>query len=318
MDKIKCSLCTYYKEARDNFSLDEMAYSLIFGLAPTAWDIISDIKLGLDLERDGDVQESGLCLFIITNPGIVILWDKAWKHIAPNRPELVLILLFNLILVLAILFPFIFKYSAIIVSIFIILGKTIAVFVHTSEMKLFSQYLSEHECIYESPLQLIMLLHIWLSTGKMYLFTMVSSVLIIGKVSAENYLMKGRENKLENKTFFIFLIGQYIPVMSLTAVFRLGSTILFLFPPSLFQPISFIASLIMLDLFYCLPYQLLCMLGMHILKPWCPNLRRLSGFEIFQALTGELITITTWPKGGQPLQVNNATGTIVFNRTTQY
>ena len=167
MGKIKSFLSTYYAEARDNFSLNEMAYLLIFGLARTAWDIIADIKLGFDLERDRDVQESGLCLFIVTNPGIVILWDKAWKHIAPKRPGIVLILLFNLILVLVILFPFIFKYSAIIVRIFIILGKTITVFVHTSEMKLFSQYLSEHECIYESSFQLMMLLHIWLSTGKM-------------------------------------------------------------------------------------------------------------------------------------------------------
>ena len=56
MNKVKTFMCNYFKQAKHSFNLDDAAYSLIFGLAPTAWDIVSDIKLGFD----GYVQESGL------------------------------------------------------------------------------------------------------------------------------------------------------------------------------------------------------------------------------------------------------------------
>jgi hypothetical protein len=294
MNKVKTFMCNHFKQAKHSFNLDESAYSLIFGLAPSAWDIVTDIKLGFDLERNGNVQESGLCFLIISNPGIIILWDTVWRHIAPKRPGLVITLVVNCIFLLVIFLPCIFKYSAVIVSIFILIVKTIAVFVHTSEMKKFSQKLSEHECTYESSFQILILLHIWLSTGKLYFFTLVSSVLNIGKVAAESYLIKGRQNKLKNKPIFekILLVVKYIPVMSITAIFRLGCLMLFLFPPSLFFPVSLIPSFIILDLFYLLPYLLLSFLILNLLKLWCSSISRLSGFEMFQALSGELITIT--------------------------
>ena len=51
---------------------------------------------------------------------------------------------------------------------------------------------------------------------------MVSSTLVIGKVGAENILMKGEENKLKDKSFLqkVFLVARYIPVLSLTAVVK--------------------------------------------------------------------------------------------------
>ena len=166
---MKTFLCIHFTQAKQSFNLDDLSYSLIFGLVPTAWYIATDIKLGFDLESDGNVQESGLCFLIITNPGIIILWDTIWNHIAPKRPGLVITLVFNCIFLLVIFLPCIFKYSAIFVSICVIIVKTVAVFVHTSEMKKFSQKLSEHECTYESSFQNLILLHIWLSTGKLFL-----------------------------------------------------------------------------------------------------------------------------------------------------
>ena len=233
MNKVKTFMCNYFKQAKHSFNLDDSAYSLIFGLAPTAWDIVTDIKLGFDLEINGYVQESGLCFLIVSNPGITILWDTVWRHIAPKRPGLVLTLVVNCIFLLVIFLPSIFKYSAVIVSISILIVKTVAVFVHTSEMKKFSQKLSEHECTYESSFQILILLHIWLSTGKLYFLTVVSSVINIGKVAAESYLIKGRQNKLENKPIFekLLLVVKYVPVMSLTVIFRLECLILFVFPP---------------------------------------------------------------------------------------
>ena len=52
----------------------------------------------------------------------------------------------------------------------------------------------------------------------MYLTAMVSSTLVIGKVGAENILMKGQENKLKDKSFLekVLLLARYIPVVALT------------------------------------------------------------------------------------------------------
>ena len=90
MNKLKKIMCNHFKQAKHSFNLDESAYQLIFGLAPTAWDIVTDIKLGFDLESNGNLQESGLCFLIVSNPGIIILWDTVWRHIAPKRPGLVI------------------------------------------------------------------------------------------------------------------------------------------------------------------------------------------------------------------------------------
>ena len=266
MDKRKTFLRIHFTQSKQSFNMDDLSYSLIFGLVPTAWYIATDIKLGFDLESDGNVQESGLCFLIITNPGIIILWDTIWNHIAPKRPGLVITLVFNCIFLLVIFLPCIFKYSAI----FVIIVKTVAVFVHRSEIKKFSQKLSENECTYESSFHICILLHIWLSTGKLYFITLVSSVINIGKVAAESYLIKGREKQLKNKTIIkkMLLVGQYVPVMSLTTVFRLGCLVLFVFPPSFFFPITLIPSFIIIDLFYLLPYLLVSFLVLSLLKPW--------------------------------------------------
>jgi hypothetical protein len=45
-----------------------------------------------------------------------------------------------------------------------------------------------------SFLQLLLMLHIWLSGGDFYFGAMVSSLLVIGKVGAEYILTNGKEN----------------------------------------------------------------------------------------------------------------------------
>ena len=84
--------------------------------------------------------------------------------------------------------------------------------------------LSECECFFESSLQLTLLTHIWLSGGKVYKTTIFSSMLVIGKVGAEN-LLNSDGDQLKDKSFWerVALLGKFIPVMALTAVFRLGS-----------------------------------------------------------------------------------------------
>ena len=67
-------------------------------------------------------------------------------------------------------------------------------------MKSLSRNMSESEAFFESALQLTLLLNIWLSGGKVNKSTILSSVLLIGKVGAENLLNDGEQ--LKGKRFF--------------------------------------------------------------------------------------------------------------------
>ena len=91
-------------------------------------------------------------------------------------------------------------------------------------MKSLSRNMSESEAFFESALhQLTLLLNIWLSGGKVNKSTIFSSVLMIGKVGAENLLNDGEQLKGKNFWERLLLILKFIPVMALTAIFRLGS-----------------------------------------------------------------------------------------------
>ena len=67
-------------------------------------------------------------------------------------------------------------------------------------MKSLSRNMSESEAFFESALQLTLLLNIWLSGGKVNKSTIFSSVLVIGKVGAENLLNDGEQ--LKGKSFW--------------------------------------------------------------------------------------------------------------------
>ena len=73
-------------------------------------------------------------------------------------------------------------------------------FIHSPRMKSLSRNMSESEAFFESALQLTLLLNIWLSGGKVNKSTIFSSVLMIGKVGAENLLNDGEQ--LKGKSFF--------------------------------------------------------------------------------------------------------------------
>ena len=215
--------------------MDEMLYSLMFSFLPSVWDISSDFFLGLDLEEKQQGINSAICFLLVTNPLLIILYKYMWKTLSPLRPWLTAVTIFILdiaVCSMVVLYPGVFKYSAMIVSTCILSIKLAAVFVHIPSIKAASRNLAEHESTYESSFQLLILLYIWLSTGQMYLLTILSSVLVISKDAAENYLIKGTENMLQNKKVVsrILLVGKYLPLMFLTTIFRMGSHALFLFP----------------------------------------------------------------------------------------
>ena len=61
----------------------------------------------------------------------------------------------------------------------------------------------------ESPLQLLLLLHLWVSGRKLYLAPTLSSLLVISKVNAEIYLSDQPENLMKGKSFPQKLLAAY-------------------------------------------------------------------------------------------------------------
>ena len=66
----------------------------------------------------------------------------------------------------------------------------------------------------ESSLHLLLLLHLWVSGGPLYLAPILSSLLVIGKVNAEIYLSADPENLMKGKSFLqkLLLTLKYIPL----------------------------------------------------------------------------------------------------------
>ena len=160
-------------------------------------------------------------------------------------------------------------------------------------MKKFSLKTSTAECKHESSVQLLLLLHIWLGGGELYLGAIVSSTLVIGKVGAANILMKGEVNKLEEKSFLerVLLIVQYTPVMALTSMFRLGSSTIAFYNPSFLLPLSPAFALFLTWAYLCLNVPLLLIL-LTSLKPWCSSIRKLTPNDLASGIMGESVTVT--------------------------
>jgi len=106
--------------------------------------------------------------------------------------------------------------------------KVLAVFVHGPEMKKFSLKATMAESSYESAIQLIFVILISLWADKVSpkgLMSMLSSIVMIGKSSAENYLTFGSKNLLSDASLGqqLRLLATTSPVFILTAIFRIGS-----------------------------------------------------------------------------------------------
>ena len=215
------------------FSWSDFFYSLIFGLGPTAWDVLSDLRFGWSMARSGDLSSAGLCYLFTILPGFFFLQEVIMVHIfkdCSSKVNTTIVVATTLVATSALalgflLNPLLFQYPGTILGCSIVGVKVVAVFVHTPEMKALSVRVTSFEYTTESSLQLLLLLHLWLSGGPLYLFTILSSLLVIGKCSAEEYLMGNPENLLKDMNAMgkIWLIIKYIPLFSLTALFRVGA-----------------------------------------------------------------------------------------------
>ena len=228
---------TWLKETKECFNWSDFFFALIFGLAPTAWDMYTDLELACYLLESENVHASGLCYVFICLPGINLVKEQVGEA-ASKLQSRVGVLLSGLIMglyyvmgatimvglgVLLWHWPLAFHYPAVIITISIVATKTVAVFLHSPRIKSLSRKMSESEAFFESALQLTLLLHIWLSGGNVAKSMIFSSVLVIGKVGAENLLNDGEQLKGKNFWERLLLISKFIPVMALTAIFRLGS-----------------------------------------------------------------------------------------------
>ena len=160
------------------------------------------------------------------------------------------------------------------------------------------------EYSWESSLQFLLLLHIWINGGPLFISPLLSSILIIGKVSTEFYLESEPENLLQEKSFLekLKLVAKHLPLFTLTAFFRLGSSIIKNsfhitniknpFPTVLFFMCVFIM---------CFVYFVLYSLAFVGLKFCFPILKDLTLPEASQYIISEFTTITPWGR----LQANN-------------
>ena len=317
-----------------NFTWENFYYAFFFGLLPTAWDISTDLQFGVSQEGQGEETTAGFCYMFICLPAIFSLIpavvsrvQNVWGKVAESTLMGVLYLLFvclvSVTITSAMAFAFakqptIFKYPALVCSLFTLGVKILAVFLHTPEMIEFSLNASTAESSYESSTQLLFLLHIWLSGGHMYFTAMVSSTLVIGKVGAENILMKGQENKMKDKSFLekVVLLLRYTPVIAMTALFRVGCASTVLYHPHIFVPLTPAFAMFLTWIYLmCNITLLLILLG--ILRTWISKLRQLNTAELGLGLLNECTTVTVWGRlgreGSKGIQLAVATYHLLIN-----
>ena len=274
--QIQVNVLVKIKKMQDIFKWNNFWYNLFLNLIPSAWDMISDFMFGLSLEESDKEETAGICYGFIILPiyyQIFLYTMNKVIEMASAFRKIAAIFLFGMVLPLVfasayMMDPLVFKIPAFLITVMISLAKTVPVFVHHAQVKLLtlitlililililtlttlsknmfetfaqveklSGQLSQAECVGESSFQLLLILHVWLTGGPLYLSTIFSSVLVIGKVHAESFL----GNLLKDQTFLqkLGLMGQLIPVMTLTALFRIGSVALLVSHQNLFHSSS--------------------------------------------------------------------------------
>lgn len=296
---------------RQEFKVQDFAFQLIFGLGPSAVDIYSDFKFAesVDVERF-TWGIPNLSLLFIAGPGIVFFIMMAQKAIErclkPWKNETRKWYVSNglsLLVVTAIaggLLSLLYhrwqeatnpicKGLAGIVATILLLVKVVGVMVHSTEVKRMTVKASSYEGSYESSLQLSLVIYIWLGGGKLNKFSAATSLIMLSKAGAENFLTFGKEDKLKDKDFFpkLFLLAKYLPVFSLIGFFRVGTL-----------SVCFAWSHL-IQFFITMPLAINLPLGVLFLLKWCKKLPNLSLTEIVQGVLGEVTTSVLWGRLGR-------------------
>ena len=275
-----------YDDSKNSFTVDDFLYALIFGLLPTVWDVFTDISLGSLLEARGYLQSAGICWLFVCFPFVFLCMEKVTQRTNSICLLFGLVLGFSAICFYLIArWPGLFFYPALCLSLLLLGVKILAVFVHTPHMKQFSMHLSHMESSFEASCQLLLIMQIWLAGGELYLISMISSIVVIGKVSAEAYLMAEPNNLLDGKTFVkrIALTLRYMPVFALTAFFRCGAGVVNVLNYNSFRPFSPVFTIFLL---YCYIFVYYCIFTvlLLLLRLIMSDLKQLTTVEIAYAL----------------------------------
>ena len=218
---------------REAFNWDDFSYNLILGFLPTAWDVFSDLRIATYLKAKEEVDSAGLSYLFICFPGLHMSLDLLIRRLSLSCDTKVVVfvnVVCGITFSFAMLFSvwnkaLLFEYPAFLVGVAVVGVKAAALVVHTPSMKDVSARVTKYETDTESPLQLLLLLHIWVSGGPLFLGAIGSSLLIIGKVNAEAYLSSPPKNLLEGKSFLekLKLTTKFLPLFISTTFFRVGS-----------------------------------------------------------------------------------------------
>ena len=297
------------------FNWDDFCYALILGFLPTTWDVLSDLNFGDSLVSQGEDGMAGLCYLVICLPSIFMMIQWVIARICTKRFTY-LTPIIHVIIGFAFAYafmqePLIFKYPACFLGLLQTLFKGVAIFVHTPEMKKFSIEVSLLEHSWESSIQLLINFFGWLKGGNLYISTMVSSILVIGKVSCENYLTKPeQEDRMKGESFLakLCLVMRYLPLFSLVTFFRAGAGALKLtlsftsivepfsnssLNPSLTEELELKYGFRMWFVVFLttFPTMVVIFLALRIVVP---ELKQLSAVEAFLGLTAECTTPACW------------------------
>ena len=325
-------------QIRQSFTWEKFFFAFFFGLLPTGLDVATDVNFALTQEADGELTTAGfsymfICfpvIFTIFIPSLVTKIQKLWSNIAETTLssilQLITICLTCVAADSAMIFgfvnhPLVFKYPAFVSSFFILGVKIVALLVHTPHVTELSLKVSSAESSYEAPAQLLFLLHNWLSGGQMHLSTMVTSILVIAKVGAENILIKGEEDKMKDKSFLekVALLARFMPLTALTALFRIGSASAFLYHVHRLLPFTPTAATYIICFCICFCIMTLLLTLLTILRIWVATLRQLNLVELALGLANEFTTVSVWGKlgreGSKGLQLGIATYHLLLNCT---
>ena len=217
--------------------------------------------------------------------------------------------------------PLLFRPLAILCSIMFLGLKSVAVFVHSPDMAQFSLYVSQMGSATEGPMQLLLILHTWLSGGQLHWDTLLSSLLDMGKVGAESFLNAAPKDLLRGKLFKekLILVVKYLPVFLLTALFRNSALAINMINYSQGFHFPFSTAFTMfLTWVYIGIHQSIYQVWFSLLRVnVLPQLQQLDYKELSHALGSKFTVISIWGKlgrrGSRPSQMVMATCFLLHN-----
>ena len=300
-----------HQDWRSLFNWDDLGYSLILGFVPTAWDVYSDLDIANQLTTSGDSISAGLSYLFICFPGLYMFNEVLTEKLSNCSNHIIIIIVHlssGFILSSAMMYafwthPLLFRYPAIAIGISVVAIKGLAIFVHTPEMKKMSMRMTMCESMCESPLQLLLLLHLWVSRKQLFLSPILSSLLVIAKVNAEIYLSDEPDDLMRGKSFLqkLLLILRYIPLFATTAFFRVSIGIMKHSGPysSIVESYPTSTAFFFVWASFCFFY-LLYLLTFAVVRLALPNLLTdLTIMDLGRGIIAEFTTVSNWGRLGR-------------------